>query len=346
MPDEPSSQFTHFFGKLEPKQKYGQTLALAPIALAVLSGCHGPQSALNPAGKGSAPIVDLTVWLTIGAAIVWFSVIGFAVYAIRLNPSAHNRRRARRLIIGGGAVVPTIVLTVMLSYGLSMMPEQLAPAPDGSQRIHVSGEQWWWRFEYELPSGEFVETANEIWLPLDEPVEFLLNSPDVIHSFWIPSLGRKLDMLPGTETRLALHPLKEGYYRGVCAEFCGESHSLMAFDVKVVPRRDFDAWLERQRSDAVIRSLEQEGARTFTRNGCGACHTVRGTFADGSIGPDLTHFGSRESIGAGLFKNRKDNLEGWLRKTDTLKPGVNMPHYAMLSNAEIGAIADYLLSLK
>ena len=211
------------------------------------------------------------------------------------------------LIIGGGVVLPTVVLSVLLVYGLALLPTLLAPAAASAVQIAVSGEQWWWRVRY-LPSNghpEAVELANEIRLPVGERVQFHLHSPDVLHSFWIPSLGGKIDLIPGRHTRLALEPTRTGVFRGVCAEFCGTSHALMSFSVVVMEPAGFATWLAQQYAPAQppVLPLAARGAELFLATGCGACHTVRGTPANGVVGPDLTHVGSRQSLGAGILPN-------------------------------------------
>jgi len=215
-------------------------------------------------------------------------------------------------------------------------------------KVFVSGEQWWWRIRYEVPEGEAVVLANEIRLPVGEPVEFRLDSPDVIHSFWIPSLGGKMDMIPGRVTRLALTPTKTGVFRGACAEYCGTSHALMSFYVVVHEREDFSRWIERQRAPAFAPTapLAAQGRELFLANGCGACHTIRGTPANGLVGPDLTHVGGRLSIGAGALPNNSDTLLRWIARTDHVKPDVLMPHFGMLPQEDLQALAFYLEGLK
>ena len=167
----------------------------------VLVGCRGPQSALDPAGRGAERIAELFWWMATGAGIIWLAVVGLAIYAMRARPGAHGRGAAL-LIIGGGAVLPTVVLAGLLAYGLALMPELLTPAAEGQLQIAVSAEQWWWRVRYLTlgSNGEAVELANEIRLPVGARVMFHLESPDVIHSFWIPALGGKIDMIPGRRT--------------------------------------------------------------------------------------------------------------------------------------------------
>ena len=170
-------------------------------------------------------------WMAGASVLVWVAVLALAVWCARWSSGTPNRRRDRRLIIGAGVLVPRFVLTALLSYGLAMIPPLVARAPEGSLRIAITGEQWWWRVRYQRGTGKVVEAANEIRLPVGEPVQFRLDSDNVIHSFWIPALGGKMDMIPGRVTWLALQPTRTGYYRGACAEYCGASHARMAFDV-------------------------------------------------------------------------------------------------------------------
>jgi cytochrome c oxidase subunit 2 len=312
------------------------------------AGCSGIQSTLEPASREAERISDLFWWMAAGAVVVWLAVIGLVIYAIRADPERHNQRRDRFLIIGGGAVVPTVVLGVLLVYGLAPIPVLLAPAPEGSLLISVSGEQWWWRVRYHPPGGEVIELANEIRLPVDEPVQFRLDSPDVIHSFWIPSLSGKVDMIPGRVTWLALTPTRTGVFRGACAEYCGTSHALMNFSVEVMQKDDFRRWLEHQSTPAQASGepIDLRGQELFLANGCGACHRVRGTSAGGVIGPDLTHVGSRLSIAAGVLNNEPDDFQRWIGNTTDVKPEVIMPSFHMLAPDELRALAVYLEGLK
>jgi cytochrome c oxidase subunit 2 len=325
-----------------------RTAIIAGVGLAGLLGCEGPQSALDPAGRAAEQIARLFWKMAAGAVLVWLAMAGLTIYAMRGAKSAKEGRLAKLLIIGGGALVPTVLLTALLVYGLAMMPNLLARAPEGSLEIDVTGEQWWWRVRYRPPNGPEVLSANEIRLPLGEIVEFQLESSDVIHSFWIPALGGKMDMIPGRTTRLALEATRAGVFRGVCAEYCGAAHALMAFSVVVMPKEEFERWLDAQRLAAPEPSeaMAVQGRDALFRYGCSACHAIRGTSADGVIGPDLTHVGSRLSIGAGILTNEPEALRRWIAATDKLKPGVQMPHFGMLPPEELRAIAAYLKSLE
>lgn len=322
------------------------------LLLALLASCAGPQSALDPRGEHAEILARIFWWMSGGALAIWLLVLGIALRAVfRPAPAGSERERtrgARQLILYGGVVVPSVLLTVLLGYGLALLPRMLAPAPKGSLQVLVEGRQWWWRVRYLPANGEPVELANEIRLPLGEPVEFLLESHDVIHSFWIPSLGGKVDMIPGRQTRLSLLPTATGELRGVCAEFCGDSHAFMAFPVVIEEKADFARWLDNERAAALAPSTALEGAgrSVFLQSGCGACHSVRGTRADGVIGPDLTHVGARLSLGAGLLPNQTVDFERWVSSTSRLKPGAHMPPFGMLPRAELSALAAFLESLK
>ena len=314
----------------------------------MLAACDGPQSALAPAGEAAERIAGLFWWMTGFAAVIWIAVIVLALYAVGMPAEQSNRRRTDLLIIGGGAVVPTAAVAVLAIFGLAPIPALLTPAPEGSLLITVSGEQWWWRVRYQPTGAEPVVLANEIRLPVGEPVEFRLESPDVIHSFWIPSLGGKIDMIPGRTTRIALTPTKTGVFRGACAEYCGTSHAWMNFTVVVEEKAAFESWLAHQRTPASTpnESIAARGGELFLANGCGACHQIRGTPAKGIIGPDLTHVGSRLSIGAGMLPNNTTTLQRWIARTEEVKPGALMPSFGMLPEEDLKALAMYMEALK
>jgi cytochrome c oxidase subunit 2 len=317
-------------------------------SLASLAACSGQQSALDPAGRDADRLADLFWWMTGGTALIWLATISLTLYAAYFSRRPIDTAKTRRLVVGGGVVLPTVVLTGLLAYGLALIPRVLAPAPAGSLRVHVTGEQYWWRVAYLSPGGDAVELANELRLPVDEPVELELDTRDVIHSLWIPALGGKMDMIPGRRTRLRLHPTRTGVYRGTCAEYCGTSHAHMSFAVVVLEKAEFEAWLARQAEPARSppEALAARGGALFQSNGCGACHAIRGTAARGRVAPDLTHVGSRETVGAGRLANDRAALEHWVARPDELKPGVLMPAFGMLPPDDVAALAAYLESLR
>lgn len=325
-------------------------LRLHVLILLHVSGCSGRQSALAPAGRGAQEISTLFWLMLVVGTMIWLGMIGLAIYSVRRDVT-HNSRSVRFWIIGGGAVMPTALLSLLMVYSIPMIPRLLEPAPEDALTIEVRGKMWWWRVRYlgpHLPAGQPIELANEIRLPVGQPVEFKLGSDDVIHAFWIPSLGGKVDMIPGRTTRLRLEPTKTGIFRGACAEYCGDSHALMNFDVIVMPRDDFAEWLEHQSQEAAPPHGEQtiRGKALFLQYGCHACHAMRGTEARGTVGPDLTHVGSRVSLVAGAMRNGHADYIKWIKDPQSAKPGAKMPAFGMLPDDEIEAITAYLESLQ
>jgi cytochrome c oxidase subunit 2 len=323
-------------------------IALGPCALA-LGGCDGPQSALAIGGAGAADIADLWWVMLAGAALIYVLVLGCATYAAVVAPDRHPRFPGQAFIVGGGVVLPVVVLAALLTYSFVLGRDlSRGPGPE-ALRIEVIGKQWWWEVRYLPPDGgEPVVSANELRLPVGQPVELLLSSTDVIHSFWLPSIAGKRDMIPGRVNRLVLEAEAPGVYRGQCAEFCGGPHALMAFYAIAEPAGDFARWLEREAAPATAPedAFLRRGRNLFLSSGCGVCHAIRGTPAEGQLGPDLTHLGSRMSLGAGVLPNNVGTIAGWIADTQHIKPANKMPSFNTFSGVELRAIAAYLASLR
>lgn len=327
-----------------------RAITVLPVILA-LSACVGPQTAFDPAGVEAARVLALFWIMLAGAVAIWVVVVGISYYAVRVAPEQHSERTGLRLIIWGGCVLPTIVLAGLLFWGLSMMADLRRPA-DGPT-IAVSGERFWWRIAYgveggpgvvrNLPKGG-IPSANEIWIPVSRRTEILLSSPDVIHSLWVPSLAGKMDAIPGRVNRLILEPTELGVFNGVCAEFCGAAHAQMGLRVVVVSETEFTKHVREQAEPAAV--TESAGLNLFMKNGCAACHTIRGTPADGDVGPDLTHIASRRTIAAGLLPTSAETIAVFIAAPDHHKPGVEMPAFGMLPDQEIAQIAAWLGSLE
>ena len=316
------------------------------VTTGVAAACDGPQSAFVTAGR-DAEAIDRLFWvMTVGAVLTWMAVVGLALYSI-LTRDRYSERTAGLFVIGGGVVVPTVLLAALLVYGLPILPAVLALPPESDLKIRITGKQWWWRVEY-LTLGGRIESANELRLPVGRRIELQLESRDVIHSFWVPSIAGKMDMVPGRVTRLALEPTRTGVFRGACAEYCGASHAKMAFEVIVLPANEFAAWLETQAQPARPPADSQavRGQTAFTMHGCTACHTVRGFAAAAQIGPDLTHVGSRLTIAASTLANEPAGFAEWIARADSLKPGVHMPAFRTLPAEELSALAAYLDGLQ
>lgn len=292
-------------------------------------------------------MADIFVWLMAGFGVVWLGVIALALYAPHA-PGENSERTGRRLIIGGGVAFPVVVLTGVLIFGLAGLPDALAPAAPETTAIEIDAAQWWWRVRYVPHTGPPVELANEIRLPVGERLNVTLTSRDVVHSFWVPSIAGKMDVIPGRLNRLALEPTRTGTFRGTCAEFCGASHAKMGFTVVVLERAAFDEWLRAQMSAAAepLDPTARRGQQAFFANGCNTCHTVRGTIARGTAGPDLTHVGSRTTIAAGTLPSEPAAFRAWIARTRQIKPGVHMPAFAALPDDELAALAAYLAQLE
>lgn len=316
------------------------------FGLMALPACQR-QSALAPAGDEATRIALLSWILFAGATVIFVIVLVALVLAIAGPERARRLLRAEGSIRLWGIAFPTVTLAVLLGYGLWLMRETIASPPPSAMRIEVTGEQFWWRVSYDGPAGKKVAEANEIRIPVGVEVEFVLRTADVIHSFWVPSLGGKLDMIPGRTNRLWLKADRAGIYRGQCAEYCGTAHAQMSLEVVAVPQPEFDAWLAA--ADASPRPASetaQRGAALFAASGCGACHNVRGTSAAGTIGPDLSRIGGRRYLAAASLPNTAENLIRFITDPAAVKPGSLMPPFAIFSSDDQQALAAYLASLK
>lgn len=310
---------------------------------AVLSGW--PPPVLDPAGPFAGPVATVAWVLFVMGAVVLILVL-IALGVALFGPPRWKRRVAgEKLVWIGGLAFPVVVLTGLLIYGLSVTA-RVADAPrPGEMRVRVTGEMWWWRVAYLDDQGrEVVQDANEVHIPAGRPVVLELESADVIHSVWIPRLGGKTDMIPGRRNFMRLQADAPGVYAGQCAEYCGGPHALMGLVVVAHAPADFAAWRLKQAAPAAASTLP--GAAVFTASGCGACHTIRGTEANGLAGPDLTHVGSRQTLGAGILPNNQGTMAGWIADSQGIKPGNRMPSYSVLNGQELRDVAAYLESLK
>jgi cytochrome c oxidase subunit 2 len=299
----------------------------------------GIQSALNPQGPDAALIAEMSWVLFVGAAVIFAGVMALAAWAVFGARDRTARLSPRWLVVGGGIVFPAVTLFALLVYSFARAAS-LHPVEDGALRIEVVGEQWWWRVHYLDAAGrrDFA-TANEIRVPVGRPVELLLRSGDVVHSFWVPVLAGKLDMIPGRTNRLRVRAERPGEFRGQCAEYCGGPHAFMALFFVAEEPAQYERWASVQRQPAA------QSSEAFVAH-CGSCHTVRGTPAAGLLGPDLTHVGGRLSIGAGLLPMNAGALAGWIASSQHLKPGNLMPAFRHFSGEELRSLAAYLGSLK
>jgi cytochrome c oxidase subunit 2 len=309
----------------------------------VLAACTGPQSTLQPAGPSAGSIHQLGTVMYVAAAVVAILVTVLILLPF-LRP--RNRPANQKLFLwGGGVALPLVTLTALVPYIMSVGHET-REAESARLSVDVTGHQFWWEMSYRKSGVSGAVSANELRVPVGEPVQLLLRSTDVIHSFWAPRLGGKTDLIPGGVNRLVIQADRPGVYRGQCAEYCGRQHAYMAFHVIALPRAEFDTWLARlDRPVPEPGNPElRQGRDLFVSLGCGACHTIRGV-SNGRAGPDLTQVGSRRLIGAGVLGGGLGNIAGWISSAQHLKPGIAMPSFP-LEGPKLRALAAYLASLQ
>jgi cytochrome c oxidase subunit 2 len=322
----------------------------------LLAGCSGVQSALAPNGPAANELAWLIWFFTGLSAAIWFLVmVGLAASLFR---SSHQRvdplavdqpaeSRASRIVTASVAVTAALLVALTL---LSFFSNRTLAGIGGDSplTIRVTGHQWWWEVRYEAAEpSRILATANEIHIPAGEPVRILLASQDVIHSFWVPALHGKLDLIPGVVNTLTLQADKPGTYRGQCAEFCGAQHAHMAMVVIAQPRDKFDAWYRDQLQPAAMPGTVEQlaGQELFMGRPCVMCHRIQGTPAGGLTGPDLTHVASRTTLAAGTLSMSRGNLAAWIADPQGIKPGSKMPVMDLNGN-ELNAILAYLESLR
>jgi cytochrome c oxidase subunit 2 len=319
----------------------------------VVAGCGGDQSPLDPQSRASRDIATLWWWMFVIACVVFAGALGLLAIAWmrrrRAGLPVIEEERPRLnlgLVLVFGIGIPIVVnVTLFVIANFVVIRQTEAPAVASTpMTIEVTGRQWFWEVRY---PGADVVTANEIHIPARTRVNVVATTGDVIHSFWVPQLNRKIDMIPGRRNRILLASDKPGRYRGQCAEFCGLEHARMSMYVYVQEPADFQRWLRGVAAPARAPAAgpARAGATAFTRDQCASCHAIRGTNARGQVGPDLTHIGSRASIGALTLPNTAAALRDWLRDPQHSKPGNRMPDLG-LSAADIRALVAYLQGLK
>lgn len=344
----------------------------AALTLVAVWACDGPQNALATRGAAAERIEELWWVMLALAAAVCVAVAVLLALAVRSGRRRGAGRPTREvngwpLVIAGGVAVPALIVFGVLTFSYRVGTE-VYPGPDGPDPlvIEVVGHQFWWEVRY--PQHGIV-TANEIHVPVGRPVVFRVSSPDVIHSFWVPQLHGKIDMIPGRVHTLRVVADEPGRFRGQCAEFCGEAHALMSFWVEAHEPDGFAAWLDRRRvtgaaaAAGAARSGPQPGAAAaeahpagaaageeiFFAAGCGDCHAVPGAPLDpvqGETGPDLTDLAARATLAAATIPNTRATLRAWILAPDAIKPGALMPATTHLSIEEMDALLDYLETLR
>jgi cytochrome c oxidase subunit II len=324
---------------------------LSPL-LVTLSGCASeqfPQSTLHPRSDFGWALQDLFAGIFWWAVVVFVVVEGlllFTLFRYRARPGAPapSPVHGHTLLEIGWTVAPALILVFIAVPTIRTIFRTAGKAPAGAVRVQVIGHQWWWEFRY---PDLGITTANELHVPAGKPVALEMTSADVIHSFWAPGLGGKRDVILGRTNRLAFTPEAPGTFSGQCAEFCGTSHANMRLRVVVDPEPEFVAWAAGQQNLAVppaAGSVEERGRTAYMRSACVACHTVAGV-SSGTLGPSLTHVGSRHTLASAMFDNTAENLGKWIEDAPSLKPGSLMPKMA-LAPEDLAAIVAYLRSLK
>jgi cytochrome c oxidase subunit 2 len=333
--------------------------ALVLLLLASCSDDPDSPSVLRPRSEAAERVEGLW-WLTFWISVVVVLIVtAFIVQAVRRGRAAAANERSEdgadvgidkrpvswgpRFIVIAGLVVSGAVLAGTFAVSLRALNALAGPSGDPALTIEVIGRNWWWEVRY--PNG--AVTANEIHIPVGRSVEVKLSTADVIHSFWVPQLNVKQDQVPGMDNRISLRADEPGRYRGQCAEFCGLQHARMVVYVEAQPPAEFDQWLAREAAPAAspTSSTANTGRDIFLRSSCAGCHAVRGTTAAGTLGPDLTHLASRETIGAGTLSMQRGPLSGFVRNAQDAKPGAAMPP-TELTPEELSAVVDYLMGLE
>lgn len=320
------------------------------------AGCtSGWQSVLDAHGSEALGLRHLIDLFAVVCAAVWVLVMLALIAALwRRRPanqheaSPASRSERRLTIVVGAAVAATVVIITMLTVASYLTTRGISAAANDPLIVEVRGYQWWWQVTYADPRPDQVFiTANEMHVPVGRPVRVELSAADVIHSFWVPSLAGKMDLIPGRANAITMTAQQAGVYRGQCSQFCGLQHAHMAFLVIAEAPDAFETWRAAQVA-AAAPSAEAEqdaGRRVFTTKPCADCHTVRGTSAAGTLGPDLTHVASRGTIAAGTLPTSRGSLAAWIADPQTIKPGNNMPLVPLTSD-ELKAVSAYMAQLK
>jgi len=309
------------------------------------------QSALNPAGIQAARISDLYWLMFWTSAVVYGAVLLALVVAIRRGRGSDagepSRAKAARWVTAATAI--SILTLVGLLFASVATGRAMGSLPtEDALGIEVVGYQWWWSVKYKNPTPSLeVTTANELHVPVGRPIAISLKAFDVIHSFWVPNLHGKVDLIPGRENLITLQVDKPGVYRGQCAEYCGLQHAHMAFSIIAEEPDAFEHWLAAQREPAPNPTSPEQthGLAVVERGPCQMCHTIRGTSAGGRFGPDLTHVATRSTLASGTVPNTPDTLAEWIKDPQHIKPGTRMPSTG-LSQEELQALVAYLQTLK
>jgi cytochrome c oxidase subunit II len=321
-------------------------LVVSIVLLMFTSGCAGIR-VLDPGGPAASLITDLWWFMFWTSLVIFIAVVVLLLYALfkpRQSPDETSIRAGRMMISWGGIIIPAVVVIATMVYTLYVMDALSEPDRRPPLTVDVTSHMWWWDMRY---TEQGIATGNELHIPAGQPVLLQLRATDVIHSFWVPRLQGKRDMMPGTVTTLWIEADEPGEYRGMCAEFCGLQHANMSFLVIAHEPDEFEAWLANQQAlpPEPEDDLTIQGQQVFMESECVACHTIRGTQANGTLGPDLTDIGARRELGAGTLPNTPGHLAGWTVNAQQFKPGNRMPPQA-IEGEDLQALVAYMRSLR
>jgi cytochrome c oxidase subunit 2 len=335
----------------------------AVLAALMQTSCAGIQNSINPAGPQAQGISRLWWLMFYLCTAVFFIVIAFTVVAIRkhssspqqrsldqpvLRPPVASERRKRSVVVSATALTSLILVVFLIdsfSVGRSMTADL---AHKNGISIEITGHQWWWEVRYlDSDASKIFSTANEIHIPVGVPVTFILRANDVIHSFWVPNLSGKKDLIPGKVATIWLQADRAGVFRGQCAEYCGLQHAHMALWIVAESQNEFNSWLQNQRQTSATAATDSQrrGQEVFLSAPCVMCHAINGTPAGSNFGPNLTHLASRTMIAAASLTNTREHLQQWVTDSQTVKPGNKMPQNNLPPD-DLQALTDYLQNLR
>jgi cytochrome c oxidase subunit 2 len=315
-------------------------------------GCEGPQSMFNPQGPAARSIAGLGWSMLAICLVVYVAVLAalwWAFVRIRDGRDESPETTTRLTGVVAGAVALTAAVLVALTASSEAVGRGLtSPSGPGAITVDVIGHQWWWDFQYhDVTPSDVITSPNELHIPVGVTAVLKAQSRDVIHSFWVPNLQGKRDLIPGQITSTWIRADEPGIYRGQCSEFCGHQHAKMAFVVVAESMDRFQSWIRNQRQPAREPSDDTllRGRDRFLGSTCATCHTIRGTDAGSRVGPELTHVASRQTLAAGTLVNSDEHLQRWIANPQSIKPGTRMPPNA-LQPEELEAVVAYLRSLR
>jgi cytochrome c oxidase subunit II len=339
----------------------------AGLLLTLLAACGDdhvtryPQSTFAPKAEMAKIQIDLfnlTLYLGVAVGLLTFALLGYIMWKFRYRPEAPEPQQihGNTTLEVAWTLFPALIVAVIAVFTVKAIFATQPEPPANVLTVQVIGKQWWWEFKYPVNDDrDTITTANEIHVPVGQPVQLLLQSDNVLHSFWVPQMAGKRDLITNRVNRLIFTPLEPGVYLGQCAEFCGDSHALMKMRLIAHTPQGFQDWLNNEARPALepvdSASSVAVGKKLVTQGVCAGCHTVRGTPAMGRQGPNLTHFGRRRTLAAGIAENNAENLANWVRNAPAMKPGSKMPQLGgdvqnALSEDQIQYIVAYLQSLQ